>query len=73
VFNLTDNAIKLLTQSDEYKRLCERIENLENKVKYLEEENIENTNLIYQCLNSIEAVDHRIDIIANEFKTDKNV
>lgn len=40
------------------------IKNLEERVKQLEEENIENTNLIYEVMNSIEAVDRRIDIVA---------
>ncbi len=53
--------------------LLELIEELQEKIKYLEEENIENSNLIYQCLNSIEAVDRRIDIIAEEFNSNKNV
>jgi hypothetical protein len=53
--------------------LLELIEELQEKIKYLEEENIENSNLIYQCLNSIEAVDRRIDIIAEEFDSNKNV
>ena len=55
------------------KNLLELIEELQEKIKYLEEENIENSNLIYQCLNSIEAVDRRIDIIAEEFDSNKNV
>ena len=53
--------------------LLQMIEELQEKVKYLEEENIENSNLIYQCLNSIEAVDRRIDIIAEEFGGSKDV
>jgi hypothetical protein len=48
--------------------LLNLIEELQEKVKYLEEENIENTNLIYQLMNSIEAVDRRIDIIADELR-----
>lgn len=47
--------------------LLNLIEELQEKVKCLEEENIENSNLIYQLMNSIEAVDRRIDIIAEEF------
>lgn len=44
--------------------LFDLIKNLEERIKILEEENIENTNLIYQLMNSIEAVDRRIDIVA---------
>ena len=43
---------------------------LQEKIKYLEEENIENNNLIYQCFNSIEAVDRRIDIVAEKWSND---
>jgi hypothetical protein len=32
-------------------------------VKRLEEENIETTNTLYELMNSIDAVDHRIDIL----------
>lgn len=45
---------------DVYDRLVE----LEKKVLKLEEENIETTNTLYELMNSIEAVDRRIDIIA---------
>ena len=54
------------------KNLLEMIEELQERIRYLEEENIENNNLIYQCLNSIEAVDRRIDIIAEEFGKSRN-
>lgn len=46
------------------------INELQEKIKYLEEENIENSNLIYQCLNSIDAVDRRIDIVAEKWSND---
>ena len=46
--------------------LIKRIEELENKVAKLEEENIESTNLIYELMNSLDAVDNRIDIVAGE-------
>jgi hypothetical protein len=48
-----------------------RITNLEQKyegalvdIKRLEEENIETTNCLYENANSIDAVDARIDILA---------
>jgi hypothetical protein len=53
--------------------LLELIQRLQERVNALVEENIENSNLIYQLMNSIEAVDRRIDIIADEFRIDKNV
>ena len=65
--------LKSYTQSDEYKSLIERIEDLENKVRHLEEENIENSNLIYELMNSTDAIDRRIDIVAEEFGRTKDV
>ena len=53
--------------------LLELIESLQERIRILEEENIENSNLIYELMNSIDAVDRRIDIIADEFKVTKNV
>ena len=53
--------------------LLELIETLQERIRILEEENIENSNLIYELMNSIDAVDRRIDIIADEFKVTKNV
>ena len=73
MFNLLDNMLKSYTQSDEYKSLIERIEDIESKVKHLEEENIENSNLIYELMNSTDAIDRRIDIVAEEFGRTKDV
>ena len=39
---------------------------LEERVKKLEEENVETTNTLYELMNSIEAVDRRIDIVADD-------
>lgn len=66
MFNQMDNMLKSYMMSDQYKSLIERIEKLE-------EENIENTNLIYELQNSLEAIDRRIDIIAEEFKVNEDV
>jgi septal ring factor EnvC (AmiA/AmiB activator) len=46
--------------------LIKRIEELENKVAKLEEENIETTNVLYEIMENIRAVDNRIDIVAGE-------
>jgi septal ring factor EnvC (AmiA/AmiB activator) len=46
--------------------LIKRIEELENKVAKLEEENIETTNVLYELMENIRAVDNRIDIVAGE-------
>jgi hypothetical protein len=50
-----------------------RLSDLEEKyssaledIKRLEEENIETSNCIYQLMNSLEAIDNRIDIIVGE-------
>jgi len=45
--------------------LTRHVGTLEDRIKKLEEENIETTNLLYELSNSIEAVDRRIDIVAN--------
>jgi len=46
---------------------CKLIEELENRLRVLEEENIETTNELYRMENSLNA---RIDILVNEFKND---
>lgn len=57
--------------------LLDLIQNLEERIKYLEEENIETSNCLYELDNSIQAVDARIDILAaesytiNQFSLDK--
>lgn len=42
-------------------------------VKRLEEENIETTNTLYEIMNSIDAVDNRIDILSTEKVISKDV
>jgi len=57
--------------------LLDLIQKLEERIKYLEEENIETSNCLYELDNSIQAVDARIDILAaesytiNQFSLDK--
>jgi len=46
--------------------LLELIERLEERIKNLEEENIETSNCLYELSNQIDAVDARIDILAAE-------
>jgi hypothetical protein len=53
--------------------LVKRIEELEEKylgaledIKRLEEENIETTNVLYELMENIRALDNRIDIIVGE-------
>lgn len=57
--------------------LLDLIEKLEERIKNLEEENIETSNCLYELSNQIDAVDARIDILAaepytiNQFSLDK--
>ena len=43
--------------------LSEKVKQLEDRVRVLEQENVEQTNALYECMNSIEA---RIDILTTE-------
>jgi hypothetical protein len=53
------------------KEICEEhdvysiILDLQERIEILEAENIETTNTLYEIMNSIEAVDRRIDILAD--------
>jgi hypothetical protein len=68
---------------DVYKRLVElemKVQKLEEKysgaledIKRLEEENIETTNVLYEIMNSVDAVDSRIDIITEHCKINYDV
>jgi hypothetical protein len=44
--------------------LFKKIEELEQKIIKLEEENVETTNVLYELMENIRAVDARIDIVA---------
>ncbi len=61
------------------KEMCEEssiysiILDLQERIETLEAENIETTNTLYELMNSIEAVDARIDILTLEKWTEKNV
>lgn len=68
---------KVNTQS-EWSITC-RVAELEEKylcllmdIKRLEEENIETTNTLYEIMNSVEAVDARIDILAEHYQVVKS-
>lgn len=43
--------------------LYQRVVELEQQVRILKEENIETSNTLYELMNSIDAVDARIDIL----------
>jgi predicted nucleic acid-binding Zn-ribbon protein len=60
-------GLKQETPMDE---VYERLAALEDKVKRLEEENVETTNELYRMENSLDA---RIDIIVEHCKIDQNV
>jgi hypothetical protein len=53
--------------------LLKRIEELEKRIVKLEEENVETTNCLYENANSIDAVDARIDILAEHCGITKDV
>jgi hypothetical protein len=53
--------------------LYQKIIELENRIVKLEEENIETTNILYELMNSLDAVDARIDILTLENWTSKDV
>jgi hypothetical protein len=68
-------SIKEDVKYDVYSKLFEleeKYESLLSDIVRLEEENIETTNTLYEVMNSIDAVDARIDIILNTPKDYKN-
>ena len=75
--NVYDYLISRYGRKDEsfslVEQLCERVRVLEEKyngslhdIRRLEEENIETSNILYQIMNSVDAVDARIDILISE-------
>ena len=50
--------------------LSEKVKQLEDRVRVLEQENVEQTNALYEAMNSIEA---RIDILTAERFNDFNL
>jgi len=67
----------LFTPTD--KEMCEETNiyaillDLQRRIEVLEAENLETTNTLYELMNSIDAVDTRIDILTAEKWTDKDV
>ena len=53
--------------------LFKKIEELEQKIIVLEEENVETTNTLYEIMHSVDAVDARIDILAEHCGIAKDV
>ena len=52
------------------KSILDLVKELQEKIKYLEEENIETTNVLYELMENIRAVDARIDILAEKWSND---
>lgn len=61
--NLYQMIINLQNQID---KLETRLDSIMNDIETLKEENVETTNVLYEIQNSIEAVDRRIDIMAED-------
>jgi hypothetical protein len=59
----------IVEEIDIYSKLIE----LQERVEALEAENVETSNCLYELMNSIDAVDARIDILTIEKWTDKDV
>ena len=53
--------------------LLDRVEQLEDRLMKLEEENIETSNVLYEIINSTEAIDARIDIVAEHCGVNQDV
>ena len=70
---LSDYKIYCYDEHDSKHSLVEILYKLEEKVKILEEENIETSNTLYELMNSIEAVDRRIDILVEHCRISEDV
>lgn len=53
--------------------LFKKIEELEQRIVKLEDENVETTNTLYEIMHSVDAVDARIDIVAEHCGINKDV
>lgn len=60
------NPFKWFLSSTKILELEQKYNSLLFDVRRLEEENIETTNTLYELMNSIDAVEARIDILASE-------
>jgi hypothetical protein len=67
LFSPTDK--EMCEESNIYSILLE----LQEKIEVLEAENVETTNTLYEIMNSIDAVDARIDILTLEKWKEKDV
>jgi hypothetical protein len=71
MFKFFENALKSYIVDENEPSLYERIKYLEDKITLLQEENIEINNCLCEMMNSIEAVDRRIDIIMEPYDINK--
>ena len=55
------------------KELQEKYSGALQDIKRLEEENIETSNCLYEIMNSVDAVDRRIDILDEHYQITRNV
>jgi predicted nuclease with TOPRIM domain len=62
-----------ITLYDKLEELEEKYQGLLVDVKRLEEENIETSNTLYELMHSIEALDARIDILAEHCRIAEDV
>lgn len=66
---LSPSQKPIVEDIDVYSKLID----LQQRIETLEAENVETTNTLYELMNSIDAVDARIDILTVEKWTDNNV
>ncbi len=66
---ISPNDKPIVEEVDVYSKLIE----LQERIEVLEAENVENSNCFYELMNSIDAVDARIDILTLENWTRKDV
>jgi hypothetical protein len=52
--------------------LCLHLKYQQQRIEKLEEENVETTNTLYELIHTINALDARIDIVAEHNETQKN-
>jgi len=59
-----------INESTPLEILSEKVQQLEDRVRLLEEENVAQSNALYECWNSLDA---RIDILAEKYRTEWDV
>lgn len=73
-YYMEDKDTSVLAElSEKINHIEERLNGMLLDIKRLEEENIETSNCLYELSNSIEAVDRRIDIVADDLGKKFNV